>query len=91
MLKKNVRLKYRLDYPSCHVFDHKDPLTLSKFLSEGAKIVPSRVNKLSHSQQRHLKKAIKRARQLGLLPIGTSAYTNFGRPAPVSPQPFTFE
>lgn len=88
MLKKNVRLKYRLDYHSSYIFDHKDPLALSKFLSEGAKIVPSRISKLSHSQQRHLKKAIKRARQLGLLPIGNFAYSDFGRPTSISPRPF---
>lgn len=90
MLKKNTRLKYRLDYPSDYVFDYKDPLSLSKCLSEGAKITPSRITKLSHFQQRHLKKAIKKARHLGLLPIGMAAYSGFGKPAPISPKPFEF-
>ncbi len=91
MLKKNIRSKYRLDYPSSHIFDYKDPLSLSKFLSEGAKITPARITKLSHFQQRHLKKAIKKARILGLLPIGTTAYSTFGRPTSISPQPFHWE
>ena len=90
MLRKNTRLKYRLDYPSDHVFDYKDPLSLSKCLSEGAKITPARITKLSHFQQRHLKKAIKKARHLGLLPIGTAAYSRFGKPIPISSKPFEF-
>lgn len=91
MLRKNFRLKYRLDYPSNYIFDYKDPLGLSKFLSEGARITPSRITKLSHFQQRHLKKAIKKSRHLGLLPIGISAYSEFGRPHYISPKPFEFE
>ncbi len=90
MLNKNVRLKYRLDYPSDYVFDYKNPLSLSKCLSEGAKITPARITKLSHFQQRHLKQAIKKSRHLGLLPIGVAAYSKSGRPAPISPKPFEF-
>lgn len=42
---------------------------LSKFISERGRILPSRVTSVSSKKQRLLKKAIKRARILGLLPF----------------------
>jgi small subunit ribosomal protein S18 len=49
-------------------FDYKDIQMLRKYLSEHAKIVPSRITRLNATQQRALTLAIKRARHLGLLP-----------------------
>lgn len=49
--------------------DYKDVDTLRKFLSQEGKILPSRRTGLTAANQRDLTKAIKRARQAGLLPF----------------------
>ncbi len=49
--------------------DFKDVKLLSRFLSERGKIVPSRITAVSGKKQRELATAIKRARQLALLPF----------------------
>lgn len=41
---------------------------LQRFVSEGGRILPSRVTAVSAKKQRKLKEAIKRARNLALLP-----------------------
>ena len=48
--------------------DYKDIKTLTKFVSERGKIIPSRITAVSSSKQRELSIAIKRARVLDLLP-----------------------
>jgi len=48
---------------------YKDPDALSKFISEGGRILPSRVTNVSASNQRKLKNQIKIARILALLPF----------------------
>ena len=48
--------------------DWKDTRTLSRFVSERGKMVPSRITAVSHKKQRELSKAIKRARYMALLP-----------------------
>ena len=50
------------------VVDFKDERTLSRFLSERGKILPSRLSWTCARHQRQLSTAIKRARQLALLP-----------------------
>ena len=50
------------------VIDYKDIRLLQGFMSERGKIVPSRITAVSGKKQRELSTAIKRARQLGLLP-----------------------
>ena len=72
------------------VFDYKDPLTLYPFITEGGKILPSRITGLSHKQQQALKNAVKKARNLNLLPCGTKAHDNFHRPELISKKPFSF-
>jgi len=59
--KKN-RIKY---------IDYKDPEFLKKFLNEQGKILPRRITGTSLKYQRRLARAIKRARQLALLPYVT--------------------
>jgi small subunit ribosomal protein S18 len=49
-------------------FDHKDPQQLRYFLTDRGKITPRRISGLTAKQQRALTAAIKRARNLGLLP-----------------------
>jgi small subunit ribosomal protein S18 len=49
--------------------DYKDVKLLSRYLSERGKIVPSRITAVSAKRQRELARAIKRARNLALLPF----------------------
>jgi small subunit ribosomal protein S18 len=50
------------------VVDYKDYELLRKFLTERGKIMPRRLTGLSAKQQRAVRRAIERARVLGLLP-----------------------
>lgn len=49
--------------------DYKDIKLLSRFVSERGKIMPCRITSVSHKKQRVLATAIKRARNLALLPF----------------------
>jgi small subunit ribosomal protein S18 len=51
--------------------DYKDVKLLLRFISERGKILPSRITSVSHKKQRGLAIAIKRARNLALLPFVT--------------------
>ena len=53
--------------------DFKDVRTLSNFLSERGKIVPSRITGNCSRHQRQLTTAIKRARAVALLPYTVTA------------------
>jgi len=48
--------------------DYKDVKLLQRFISERGKIVPSRITAVSAKKQRELARAIKRARNLALIP-----------------------
>ncbi len=48
--------------------DYKDPKTLRNFVTERGKIIPRRIYGTCASHQRQLCEAIKRARQIALLP-----------------------
>ncbi len=50
------------------MFDYKDPQQLKFYVTERGKIVPRRISGLTARQQRALAVAIKRARNLALLP-----------------------
>ena len=54
--------------PNAPKIDFKDTRLLQRFVSERGKIVPSRITAVSAKKQRELAQAIKRARQIGLLP-----------------------
>lgn len=49
--------------------DYKDIRFLSRFVTERGRILPRRITGLSAQQQRKVTKAIKRARQMSLLPF----------------------
>jgi small subunit ribosomal protein S18 len=49
--------------------DYKDVETLSRFITERGKILPRRITGVSHYHQKQLALAIKRARQVALLPF----------------------
>ena len=79
-----------LDKKKNLVFDYKNPLSLYSFI-EGAKIVPSRNNGLITKQQKQLRNAVKKARNLGLLSTHFQSYDDFGRPEPVFSKPFNYK
>ena len=72
--KEAVRRPFLKKRKSCpfsgskNKIDYKDIKTLTKFVSERGKIIPSRITAVSTKKQRELAIAIKRARFLGLLP-----------------------
>ena len=51
--------------------DYKDSAKLRKFISERGKILPRRISGTCSKHQRELNTAIKRARQVALLPYVT--------------------
>jgi len=55
--------------PNAPTIDYKDIKLLQRFVSERGKIVPSRITAVSAKKQRELAQAIKRARNLALLPF----------------------
>jgi len=50
------------------IVDYKDVRKLQRFLTERGKILPRRATGLSAKQQRQVSRAIKRARQIALVP-----------------------
>ena len=52
--------------------DYKEPRTLRYFISERGKIVPRRISGNCSKHQREITEAIKRARNLALLPIASN-------------------
>ncbi len=52
------------------VVDYKRPDVLRRFLTESGKILPRRITGTSAKNQRKLVREVKRARYLGLLPMG---------------------
>jgi len=55
--------------PDSPKIDFKDVKLLQRFVSERGKIVPRRITAVSSKKQRELARAIKRARNLALLPF----------------------
>lgn len=55
--------------PKAQKIDYKDVKTLQRYISERGKIVPSRITAVSAKKQRELARAIKRARNIALLPF----------------------
>ena len=54
--------------PAGQILDYKDHELLRKFMTERGKIMPNRFTGASAKQQRQIKRAIRRARVMGLLP-----------------------
>lgn len=87
-MKKSSKSKYRQEFSGDHQFDYKDPSSLQRFVSDGGKITPARIAKLSISQQKKVAAAVKKARNLALLPNGMDNYDTMGRVEAISPVPF---
>jgi small subunit ribosomal protein S6 len=58
----------RVEGPPIEILNYKDVTTLSRFITEQGKLLPRRTTKVTAPFQRHLGRAIKRARYLALLP-----------------------
>ncbi len=86
--KGGVRSKYRTEYAGDHIFDYKDPASLTRFVGDAGKITAARISKLSLAQQKQVSAAVKKSRNLALLPSGTDAYDTSPRPELISPVPF---
>ena len=56
--------------------DYKDPRTLRYFVTERGKIIPRRISGNCSKHQREITEAIKRARNIALLPIAGSHATS---------------
>jgi small subunit ribosomal protein S18 len=56
---------------------YKDVELLKLFITEKGKIIPSRISELSAKSQRHIAKAVKRARNCALLHFSNSKYDLF--------------
>ncbi len=54
--------------PNAPKIDYKDTKLLLRYVSERGKIVPSRITAVSAKKQRELARAIKRSRNIALLP-----------------------
>lgn len=57
--------------PNAPRIDYRDVKLLSRFTSERGKILPSRITSVSTKKQRELARAIKRAREIALLPFAS--------------------
>ena len=53
--------------------DYKDAKQLQKFITDQGKIIPRRITGLTAKQHRELVRAIKRARQIAVLPYISEA------------------
>lgn len=53
--------------------DYKDAKKLQKFITDQGKIIPRRITGLSAKQHRELIQAIKRARQIAIMPYISEA------------------
>lgn len=58
-----------LSLPGTPEIDYKNPELLLKFVSEGGRMLPSRITNVCAKKQRQLKNAIKIARILALMPF----------------------
>ncbi|HTO16208.1 MAG TPA: 30S ribosomal protein S18 [Edaphocola sp.] len=69
---ENRKKKYsRFEKLGIKYIDYKDPEFLKKFLNEQGKILPRRITGTSLKYQRKLGHAIKKARQMAILPYVT--------------------
>ena len=68
----NARPRQRQQIPKGTKIDYKNIALLQKYLTERGKILSRRFTSISAKEQRDLAEAIKRARFLGLLSVGSS-------------------
>lgn len=66
---KTKRVKRVID----EYIDYKDQKKLQKFITDQGKIIPRRITGLSAKQHREVVRAIKRARQIAIMPFVSEA------------------
>ena len=71
-----VRKKRTLDNDL--IIDYKHPDVLKRFITDRGKIIPRRISGASQEQQRKITRAIKRAREIALLPYSVAHETERG-------------
>ena len=69
--KKKKYCRFNFKKSGIKYIDYKDPEFLKKFLNEQGKILPRRITGTSLKYQRRVAQAVKRARQIALLPYVT--------------------
>lgn len=74
--------------PKDFELDYKDPLALARYITDGGKITPARILKFKIADQKTVAEAVKRARNIAILPNGSDAFDTFNRFEGISPQPF---
>lgn len=60
-----------LSGPNAPKIDYRDTKLLSRFVSERGKILPSRITSVCTKKQRELARAVKRAREIALMPFAS--------------------
>ena len=73
--KARPRRKRKISYLTLNkveVVDYKDTALLRKFINDRGKMIPSRQSGTTARQQREVAKAIKRAREMALIPFVVS-------------------
>ena len=83
--KRRFMRRKKVDYFSVHKIDHidyKDVDVLKQFIGDRGKILPRRHTGLGALHQRKLRLAIKRARNIALLPFAGEASRLPGTPRP---------
>ena len=84
--KRRFMRRKKVDYFSVHKIDHidyKDVAVLKQFIGDRGKILPRRHTGLGALHQRKLRLAIKRARNIALLPFAGEASRLPGTPRAV--------
>ena len=66
------RRSMKIAIPEGTVIDYKNLDLLKKFLTDRGKMIARRLTGINAQQQRDITRAIKRARYLGLLPVGSA-------------------
>lgn len=69
---KKTFFRKRQGCPLCldnKIVDYKDPKLLGQFISPSGRILPTRVTGICVKHQRHIKKAVKICRMIGVLPF----------------------
>lgn len=80
--KKTKRTKRKVSYLTLNKIEHvdyKDVAILRRFMTDRGKILASRQTGNSAKQQRMIARAIKRAREMALLPFVVTDLTDDGR------------
>ena len=76
--KRKVMMRRKRTLEADLIIDYKHPDVLKRFITDRGKIIPRRISGATQQQQRRITTAIKRARQLALLPYSIAHETERG-------------